>query len=291
VTVLLVFDEGPGAGLGHRRRVETLAAELGPRGHECRLTPFDADRRVVSGGAGDIVIVDSYRQRADDLRVIEAGFVVAIDDLARDLAVDVVVDPSPGASADVHRRARLVLAGPAYALVPAAAPGAPAPAADAPVDRVLVTTGAADAAGVGARLAASVLAALPAVEVRLVVGQWGSASVPPGVAAVNAPAGLAAEIAAASIVVTAGGVTMLEACRTGRPVVALALVDNQRQGVDGLAALEAVAVATPDTVGETVAALAADARRRLALATAASTAIDGKGAIRVADAIERMVSP
>ena len=33
---------------------------------------------------------------------------------------------------------------------------------------------------------------------------------------------------------TAGGVTLLEACLLGRPIVALALADNQRQAVHGL---------------------------------------------------------
>ena len=64
----------------------------------------------------------------------------------------------------------------------------------------------------------------------------------------DAPDGLADELAAARIVVTAGGVTMLEACLLGRPVVALALADNQRQAVSGLEREGAVMVATPETV-------------------------------------------
>ena len=57
---------------------------------------------------------------------------------------------------------------------------------------------------------------------------------PRGVVAVRAPDGLAAELAAASLVVTAGGVALLEACLLGRPIVALALAGNQRQAVYGL---------------------------------------------------------
>ena len=135
-------------------------------------------------------MVDSYRERADDARSRpRARLVVAIDDLARDLAVDLVIDPSPGADLRSHHRARRVLAGAAYALVPAAATRVCPSSRRRPVERVLVTTGAADAGGVGARSLAASLCLVhgpwPAVEVRLVVGEWGSAAVPPGVVVVN----------------------------------------------------------------------------------------------------------
>ena len=219
--------------------------------------------------------------------------VCAVDDLARDLAVDLVVDPSPGTVGAAHRRARRVLAGAAYALVPEA--GAELiTSADGDVTRVLVTTGAADAAGAGARIAAALHAALlptrPDIEIRLVVGPWGADDVPRGVVAVHAPGGLAPELAAASIVVTAGGVALLEACRLGRPIVALALADNQRQAVRGLEQARAVLVANPDTAAGSVLALVDDPSRRIALALAARSAVDGKGATRVADTIEQLGS-
>ena len=43
----------------------------------------------------------------------------------------------------------------------------------------------------------------------------------------HAPDGLASELAAADLVVTAGGVTMLEACCLGRPIVAFSIAPNQ----------------------------------------------------------------
>ena len=100
-----------------------------------------------------------------------------------------------------------------------------------PVRRVLVTTGAADEAGVGAHLAATIRSVAPDVEVRLVVGPWGSTTVPSGVVPVHAPAGLTDEMAAASIVVTAGGVALLESCALGRPTIAVPIADNQQQAV------------------------------------------------------------
>jgi len=292
VTGLLLFDEGPGAGLGHRRRMEALACELERRGRDFELRPLgaaDHGGAAVAGSAVDLLVIDSYRQRADDPELGGAPVVAAVDDLARDLAVDLLIDPSPGAVATPHRRARRVLAGASYALVPPADPALPATPPDAPVSRVLVTTGAADAAGVGAQIAHELAARVPAgAEVRLVVGPWGDGTVPDGVVAVRTPDGLAAELALASIVVTAGGVTLLEACRLGRPVVALALADNQRQAVQGLERVRAVVAATPETAADAVHRLAGDPVRRAVFAAAARTAVDGRGAARVVDVLEQL---
>jgi len=292
-TFFLFFDEGPGVGLGHRRRMETLGAELTGRGHDCVFVALGST--AVATVAADAVVVDSYRIRADDAVFARARVVSAVDDLARDLDVDLVVDPSPGALGAAHRRARRVLAGAAYALVPAPACGIVPASVDVPVTRVLVTTGAADADGVGARMAAALGAAGldeggPEVEVRLVVGPWGATAVPRGVVAVRAPDGLAAELAAASVVVTAGGVALLESCLLGRPTVALALAGNQRQAVSGLEREGAVAEATPDTVVDAVRGLIRDRTRRVTLSVTARSAIDGKGAARVADMLEQLVS-
>ena len=289
----LFFDEGPGAGLGHRRRMEALAAELTHRGHSCTLCSLDERAARVPGGTPDVVIVDSYRVRADDGSFAPARVLVAVDDLAQDLAVDLVVDPSPGAIGATHRRARRVLAGAAYALV-AVADDHPFETSVDEVERVLVTTGAADSSGADARIATALASSLdetrPEVEVRLVIGPWGARDVPAGVVPVHAPDGLARELAAAQVVVTAGGVALLESCVLGRPTVALALAENQRQAVRGLEHAHAVLSATPETVVETVMTLIDDRSRRIALGVAARSAIDGKGATRIADTIEQLVS-
>jgi UDP-2,4-diacetamido-2,4,6-trideoxy-beta-L-altropyranose hydrolase len=292
-TFYLLFDEGPGVGLGHRRRIETIGIELAGRGHQCVLVSLN--ETTVETVAADAVVIDSYRIRADDAAFARARVVAALDDLSRDLAVDLVIDPSPGAIGAAHRRARRVLAGAAYALVPepdlTVVEAAPAD----PVERVLVTTGAADTEGVGARVAGALAArgftscGAP-LEIRLVVGPWGAPDVPCGVSAVVAPDGLAYELASASVVVTAGGVSLLESCRFGRPTVALALAENQRQAVYGLERAGAVLVATPDTAADAVRSLMEDRNRRIAISTAARAAIDGKGAARVADTLEQLLS-
>jgi UDP-2,4-diacetamido-2,4,6-trideoxy-beta-L-altropyranose hydrolase len=292
VTMYLVFDEGSGVGLGHRRRMEALGTELTSRGHDCVYVALDATSTAAV--AADVVVVDSYRIRADDARFARARVVSAVDDLARDLDVGLVVDPSPGAIGAAHRRAQRVLAGAAYALVPELDADISETAVEGPVERVLVTVGAADTEGVGARLAgalaaSTLTAAGHAPQIRLVIGPWGAPDVPEGVVPVYAPDDLGRELASASVVVTAGGVTLLESCRIGRPTVALAVADNQRQAVYGLEHLDAVLVATPDSVVDAVRSLIADQDRRSALARAARAAIDGKGPARVADTIEQLV--
>jgi spore coat polysaccharide biosynthesis predicted glycosyltransferase SpsG len=283
VNLTLAFDEGPGVGLGHRRRMEALAQELDARGHRAVLASLGG---AAAMAAGRVVIVDSYRLRADDRGRVQAAVVIAIDDLQRDLDVDVVVNPSPGATAAPHARARRVLAGAPYALV--SVPAVDAVPVHEPVERILVTTGAADEAGTGAQLAAIINAVVPSVEVRLVVGPWGSSAMPSGVVPVHARGGLAYEMGAASIVVTAGGVALLEACALGRPAIAIPIAENQRQAVAGLHGAGAVLAATPATVGEAIRALVEDADRRAALSDSARTTVDGKGPARVVDAIEEL---
>src|SRR5205823_1880405 len=110
VTVaLLVHDDGPGAGLGHRRRCEALAAALEARGIGTAVVPVDDERLDAP-----VIVVDSYERRADDRAWATGRLVVALDDLARDLAVACVIDPAVGATSARHRRAGRVLAGPRY---------------------------------------------------------------------------------------------------------------------------------------------------------------------------------
>jgi spore coat polysaccharide biosynthesis predicted glycosyltransferase SpsG len=96
-------------------------------------------------------------------------------------------------------------------------------------------------------------------------------------------------MAPASIVVTAGGVALLESCALGRPTIAVVLADNQRQAVTGLADAGAVVAATPATVGDAVRRLIDDASERDALGDTARVALDGKGPARVVDVIEELV--
>jgi spore coat polysaccharide biosynthesis predicted glycosyltransferase SpsG len=283
VKIVLAFDEGPGIGLGHRRRVEGLA-------HELDVVGFDVEMHVLGADAvvGDTVLVDSYRVRADDRSRVRADLVIAIDDIERDLAVDFVIDPDPGADARVHSSAAAVVAGAPYALVdPALRVVRCAPIREV-VRQVLVTTGGSDADGYGSRVASALADALPGTRIRQVIGPWGLGTEDTRVDAVHAPDGLGAELAGADIVVTAGGVTMLEACCLGRPVVAFSIARGQSRALSGAAHVGAVVAADVGSAAEVAARLATDINARSRLATTARVLVDGQGAARVAAVIAGM---
>jgi spore coat polysaccharide biosynthesis predicted glycosyltransferase SpsG len=286
VTIVLAYDDGPGVGLGHRRRCQVIADSLAAAGSEVALVALrDGPARIDA----PVVVVDSYRFRADDRARFRGGFVVALDDLARDLDVALVVDPAPGATAAPHRRAGQVLAGARYALVDPDLRALGARSTLGAVHSVLVAMGASDAEGVGAGIAASLREAgadlTTPLDVRLVVGPWGARTVPDGVRPIERVDGLAAELAAADVVVTAGGVTLLESLCLGRPTVVLALAANQRGNVDGVVAAGAALLAGSGDVRTLVARLARDPLLRSGIADAGAALIDGHGARRVADAI------
>jgi spore coat polysaccharide biosynthesis predicted glycosyltransferase SpsG len=292
MTVVFAFDEGPGAGLGHRSRCTVIARSLAARGVETALVPIPPAKGSAAAFDAPALVVDSYRCRADDRSQFHGGFVAALDDLARDLDVALVIDPAPGAERAPHRKAGQVLAGGAYTIVDPALRSLDHRPSAVDVHTVLVATGAADHEGVGARIAAAIADTYPALLVRLVVGPWGSRTVPHGVMAVERPDGLATELASADIVVTAGGVAMLEAACLGRPIVALALAPNQRGNVEGIvqggAALLGDA-AQPRSVADAVGRLVGDAALRRELTEAGPRIIDGRGPDRVAGAIAELL--
>jgi UDP-2,4-diacetamido-2,4,6-trideoxy-beta-L-altropyranose hydrolase len=283
VKIVCAFDEGPGIGLGHRRRVEGLA-------HELDVLGFDVEMHVLGTDAvvGDIVLFDSYRFRADDRTRVRAGLVIAIDDLERDLAVDLVIDPDPGADARVHSTAAAVVAGAPYALIDASLRTRTAAPVREVAELLLVTTGGSDAEGLGSRVAVGLANALPGTQVRQVVGPWGMGTDDERVEIVHAPDGLGPELAAADVVVTAGGVTMLEACCLGRPTVAFSIAPGQGRALAGAAHVGAVVAVDVSSAADVAARLARDVNARSRLSTSARVLVDGQGSARVAAVIAGM---
>jgi hypothetical protein len=270
--------------------MEALAVALRRRGAEVDLVELsDATTADIPTG-GRVVVVDAYSVDAGRPNVA-ADVLVAVDDLGRDLAVDLVVDPNPG-PAPPRPRAGRVLQGVEFALV-GPIPDTTTRAVTEPVATVLVTTGAGDAAGEGARIAERVHARRPDLRIRLVVGPWGRAHAPEGVVPVEQPVGLWDELAAADIVVTAGGVTLLEACGLGRPTIAVALAENQQRNVVGASAAGAAvgieSPGDPDEVAAVVVELAADPSARRRLHESAIVWVDGCGPERVAEAVLALV--
>jgi len=283
MSIVLAFDEGPGIGLGHRRRVEGLAHALDELG-------IPTEMHVLGGDpvGAEMLLVDSYRFRADDRARFRADLVLAIDDLERDLAVDLVIDPDPGADARVHSTAGAVVAGAPYALVDSSLRWITPAAIRERADRFLVTTGGADAEGLGARVASALADARPGAQVRQVVGPWGQGSDDDRVLAVHAPEGLGPELAAADVVVTAGGVTMLEACCLGRPVVAFSIAPGQGRALAGAAHVGAVLAVDVSSAADVAVRLSGDVEARRRLANSARVLVDGQGPARVAAVISGM---
>ncbi len=288
IPAVLVCDEGPGVGLGHRRRCEAVAAELRTVGFSPAIVA--AGRGVI---AAPVVVVDSYRFRADDRKHFVPDVVVAIDDLDRDLDVDILVLPAPGVAMNLGEREapqrltrdRLQLAGAKFSLIDQAMCAVESvPITDA-VQRVFVTMGAADAAGIGADIAADLAAGRGVgggIDVRLVVGQWGSDTVPMGVTGVFGQRSLVDELAHADIVVTAGGVTLLESLAMGRPTVVVPTAANQNANVAACVAAGAAVEANATSAATLARALMYDTAHRASIGAAGRLLIDGRGAQRVA---------
>lgn len=280
----LVYDDGPRAGLGHRSRIAAVAAALAGRGHDVDIGAT-ADTPVVDG---QVAVIDSYERRADDRTWVRSPAVIALDDLARDLDVAVLVDPSPGADGSNHRRAGLVLAGERYALLsPATAAATPRPIGDR-VESVLVTFGGADSSGHGEVVAGALRSALPGTDLVLVRGPWSAAGAPDGVHLVSVRDGLGDVLAQTDLVVTASGVTLLEALHLGRPIVCTVIAENQRQAASAAEAAGAAVLADLAGAADAAVALAADPDRRRALGSRAAALVDGRGAVRVADVVARL---
>jgi spore coat polysaccharide biosynthesis predicted glycosyltransferase SpsG len=204
----------------------------------------------------------------------------AVEDLERDLEVDLVVRPAERAGGR-HGAARRVLAGPRYALVDPSLRTRPRRPVDDRAAAVLVMTGAADEGGVGAGIAAELASRLPEVDVRVVIGPWGRGIPGKGVRSVEASASLIDILASVDLVVTAGGVTMIESLVLGRPTVAVVIAENQRAAVEDAVSAGAVVESSPADAPAVAQALAEDRQRRRRLAAAAATYVDGRGAERV----------
>jgi spore coat polysaccharide biosynthesis predicted glycosyltransferase SpsG len=125
------------------------------------------------------------------------------------------------------------------------------------------------------------------MEVTLAVGPWATPAADGAVRTVHVDDGLGPWLAESDIVVTAGGVTLLEAMYLGRPTVALQIAANQRRAVSSAVRAGAAVEAEPEprAVAESVSCLARDAAVRRRLSACAHQMIDGRGPARVVESI------
>jgi spore coat polysaccharide biosynthesis predicted glycosyltransferase SpsG len=255
----------------------------------------------------DVVVVDSYVIAADDVsRLNELIPVVAvIDGDDRGIRAATYVDSNLGAESwpyPPHVAARL-WGGSRYVLVrrelrdlhrgpPRTLPASPT---------VLCLMGGSDPTGAMPRVAAS-LGSLPErVELILVTARAWQDSVREAVGSrsntsVVAPTPMLSDLLGRTdLVVSAAGTTAWDICTIGMPAVFIAIVANQRPGLNAIAAAGvASTIDASDDPGAIAAVsglvddLLADAALRAAYAARCSELFDGRGAERVADAMEEL---
>jgi spore coat polysaccharide biosynthesis predicted glycosyltransferase SpsG len=99
----------------------------------------------------------------------------------------------------------------------------------------------------------------------------------------------------ADLVLSAGGVTKYELALFGAPVIIVAIAENQELVGERFAAagggryLGPAAKLAPGELARAVRELAADGAARAAMSAAGRRLVDGRGAARIADEIERLV--
>ncbi|MBN9495464.1 MAG: GNAT family N-acetyltransferase [Alphaproteobacteria bacterium] len=318
---LIRADGNARIGAGHLVRCAALGDALAALGWRCvharaaggfALPGGDGAREIVElqgppethaasalaacGRAPDAAIVDHYELGDAFAAAIapDAGRLVRIDDgPGAPLRGDIIVNPAPGIDAAGYGPVR-ALTGPVYALLrpafaaarrdPRRAPGAGR--------RVLVTLGASTPVARIAEVAAKI-AALGSVTVEAIGGpDAADFPAPPGVELRRGWSDLAAAIARADLVVTAGGGTVWEMCCLGVPGVVVVTAENQRRNAAALAAAGAARVAgdldtaAPDRIARAVGDLLDDSAGYAAMAGKAWALCDGRGAMRVARAID-----
>ena len=316
---LLAPDCGPGVGLGHLERLLALADALQPeasvslvlpegdsalrrrvedRGHAVVAAPGDTAARVeavlTTTQRVDRVVLDGYGfDAALQRRIRDRAPLTVVDDLGSAADCDLAVNPSPGGELLQPTGASAFLGGAAYALISASYAKARATVlrtGRAP-RTVLVSTGAADIGGISGRVTAELLGRDATVEVVRVVGPDAddvSVNDEPRLRLLVSPASLADALARATLYVGAAGTTAVQAACVGVPSVINDAVANQSAQAAALANAGCAVVADTDQLATESLRLLNDPSRCDAMAVCGRALIDGRGALRVADAIRRL---
>ena len=160
---------------------------------------------------------------------------------------------------------------------------------------VLIALGGGPHSRVALALARRIRAARPGVRVRIAGGLTAAtpAGLEDGVSWVGPRHGLAADMAAATVAVVGGGLSLYEACCVGTPAIGVAVVPAQRPTIAGLAkrgaALDGGHLGNLPGVVRLATGLLDDGFRRAQMSRSGRRLIDGHGADRVAEHLHRLM--
>jgi len=216
------------------------------------------------------------------------------------LPADLVINAAPGVAAPAGENGARYLLGPRFALLRREFAGPVARDVRQRVGRLFLILGGATPSGLVAALARVARQALPAAVVDLVVGPAGDdpslvvekLADLDGVNVHAAPESVRPLMLGADLAITGGGFTLFELAATGTPALGVELAPNQRANLAGMVGAGTLVVAGKaeeaglhEAVGRTLRTLALDVERRRAMSQRGLALVDGRGAVRVAEAI------
>ena len=342
-TAVFRADASEEIGGGHIMRCLTLATAFAKAGWHVgfavnagalsvlpALAKTVADILVVSGNdevpalaerwpdGAALLVVDHYgRDIAFERRCRPwAAAILAIDDLAdRRHHADVLVDQTHGRKDSDYRAligpdCRLLL-GARFALLRPQFRAQRRRAltrreTSAPAQRLLVSFGATDSAGVTALALQAVAEGSPALSVDVIVGPGTrnldeirqiAASISPAASVHRSVGDMASLMTEADFAVGACGGTSWERCCLGLPTLVVVTADNQRLIARNLAAAGAVELVgtadelTVEALAARITALRHDTSRRQTMARAAASVCDGEGVDRIVSKLTQEYMP
>ncbi len=314
--VLFRAAAGPRRGFGHLVRCRSLARALGVRplvtlrggemaedtalGLGCDVVRGHASQ-LISALAPDVVVVDDPAA-ADAKRWIDAAhrqgcLVASVHDLGlgcRD--ADLVIDGSIVSTATANHGQ--TLAGPQYAVLDPSLSNTASAGVEGThhLRRVLIALGGGPHVDLGRDIARAIVAALPDADVRIAGGFSAPISLHEHerITWTGPLMGLASELSRTGVAVVGGGVSLYEACALGVAAVGVPVVAAQRPTIEGFRRLDAARgvgaePVTAERVAREALALLQDDTLRRRIAIQARRLVDGRGALRAAAAIERLL--
>jgi UDP-2,4-diacetamido-2,4,6-trideoxy-beta-L-altropyranose hydrolase len=262
-------------------------------------------RDYVKRWEAQALVVDSYAVLGECLADSGAPFVVVIDDMAdRPFSVDLVVNGAVHArelAYQVLPKTRLLL-GPDYVLLREEFAQEPTRQMRERVERVLITVGGMDPVALTPRLMAWAREALGKVNIDVVVGpfftkeslrqaeQQGNGD--DLIAVHHDPPHIRELMLACDVALAGGGQTTYELAATGTPTVAMMLAGNQTGSLSSLSTKDALLWVghahdgdLHEKVVRALASLSARPDVRRAMSRSGRLLVDGRGTVRVGQAI------